>query len=923
MKKFLSFFMMLMLSVGMFAATETTVYYTAPESYIGTYTVKLNINRQGDADNWQQYVMTKTELSYNGDPIYTYTYTDLYDGVGAMQFQLYDGDQWQSQDQPYTSWTGVATYNGKMYVHATAEWVAAPTAEQGCDWANIAFAGNGSGNAAYTDRFKVCLPDGVSLVNIQSSFGTEAGFYVTFPSAAFGTISLAEGQYATQGGGMLLYVSAFLYDAEKEVTVVCENVEYKITVKNATPEVAPLTYTVAGNSVAAFAAEWNPALAANDMTEQEDGSYKWERTGLILPRGTIKFKVCESHAWDVAYPASDYELAIAEDGIYTITITFNPSAEENKVNAVATKTGDVEVIHTAAIKGSWDEWAAAHDLVLAQDMQSASITMTINNPATYTFKMIIDGDSWRSNGYEYHRGFVGVAGITMNMDGEDGNMQLVADIAGDYIFTWTFANDSLGIEFPEETPEPQGCDWANIAFAGNGSGNAAYTDRFKVCLPDGVSLVNIQSSFGTEAGFYVTFPSAAFGTISLAEGQYATQGGGMLLYVSAFLYDAEKEVTVVCENVEYKITVKNATPEVAPLTYTVAGNSVAAFAAEWNPALAANDMTEQEDGSYKWERTGLILPRGTIKFKVCESHAWDVAYPASDYELAIAEDGIYTITITFNPSAEENKVNAVATKTGDVEVIHTAAIKGSWDEWAAAHDLVLAQDMQSASITMTINNPATYTFKMIIDGDSWRSNGYEYHRGFTGAAGITMNMDGEDGDMQLVADIAGDYIFTWTFENDSLGIEFPTMDLNLENGYYLVGKFGGVDAWSVTDLSAAKLFVANPETEGEYSLAVTLAEGDELKVVAVENNAIVAWYPAEGDNYIIDDHHNGSTSIYFRPDYQGGEKWFQNCLYVVPTSTVGIDHTDAEGAAVKFILNGQLFIEKAGKRYNAQGAVVK
>ena len=598
MKKFLSFFMMLMLSVGMFAATETTVYYTAPESYIGTYTVKLNINRQGDADNWQQYVMTKTELSYNGDPIYTYTYTDLYDGVGAMQFQLYDGDQWQSQDQPYTSWTGVATYNGKMYVHATAEWVAAPTAEQGCDWANIAFAGNGSGNAAYTDRFKVCLPDGVSLVNIQSSFGTEAGFYVTFPSAAFGTISLAEGQYATQGGGMLLYVSAFLYDAEKEVTVVCENVEYKITVKNATPEVAPLTYTVAGNSVAAFAAEWNPALAANDMTEQEDGSYKWERTGLILPRGTIKFKVCESHAWDVAYPASDYELAIAEDGIYTITITFNPSAEENKVNAVATKTGDVEVIHTAAIKGSWDEWAVAHDLVLAQDKKSASITMTINNPATYTFKMIIDGDSWRSNGYEYHRGFVGVAGITMNMDGEDGNMQLVADIAGDYIFTWTF-------------------------------------------------------------------------------------------------------------------------------------------------------------------------------------------------------------------------------------------------------------------------------------------------------------------------------------ENDSLGIEFPTMDLNLENGYYLVGKFGGVDAWSVTDLSAEKLFVANPETEGEYSLAVTLAEGDELKVVAVENNAIVAWYPAEGDNYIIDDHHNGSTSIYFRPDYQGGEKWFQNCLYVVPTSTVGIDHTDAEGAAVKFILNGQLFIEKAGKRYNAQGAVVK
>ena len=100
------------------AATETTVYYAVPSDVVGTYTVKLNINRQGDGDNWQIYTMTKLDgESYGGYDLYTYTYTDLYDGVGAMQFQLLDGETWISQQQPIGSWTRPEKYNGKVYVH--------------------------------------------------------------------------------------------------------------------------------------------------------------------------------------------------------------------------------------------------------------------------------------------------------------------------------------------------------------------------------------------------------------------------------------------------------------------------------------------------------------------------------------------------------------------------------------------------------------------------------------------------------------------------------------------------------------------------------------------------------------------------------------------------------------------------------------
>lgn len=144
----------------------------------------------------------------------------------------------------------------------------------------------------------------------------------------------------------------------------------------------------------------------------------------------------------------------------------------------------------------------------------------------------------------------------------------------------------------------------------------------------------------------------------------------------------------------------------------------------------------------------------------------------------------------------------------------------------------------------------------------------------------------------------------------------------LANGYYLVGKFSGVDAWSVEDLSDAKLFVVNPDNDKEYQLSYTFAVGDSIKVVEVEDDAIKTWFPA-GANYGIDDHHNGATTVYFRPDYQGGEGWHEACIYVVPTSTVDIDITNDGIHAVKVLRNGQIFILKGDKTYNGQGQLVK
>lgn len=128
MKKFFSFMLMALFSASMFAeGTATTVYYTAPAATIGTYTVKLNVHMGcNDGDDWKQYDMVKTDKTYGEDPIYSASFTDYWNGLCTMQFQLYDGSTWKSQKEVFNgSWKDASAYNGKLYVHSTGEWVAA------------------------------------------------------------------------------------------------------------------------------------------------------------------------------------------------------------------------------------------------------------------------------------------------------------------------------------------------------------------------------------------------------------------------------------------------------------------------------------------------------------------------------------------------------------------------------------------------------------------------------------------------------------------------------------------------------------------------------------------------------------------------------------------------------------------------------
>ena len=467
--------------------------------------------------------------------------------------------------------------------------------------------------------------------------------------------------------------------------------------------------------------------------------------------------------------------------------------------------------------------------------------------------------------------------------------------------------------------EPQGCDWENIEFLGGPAENA---NQFKVCKPENVGVVNIQNpnwSEKTQMGIYMTFPSAAFGEISLDEALYEKQGAGILFFLSAFTAQ-ETEFVVNCDGNDLVITVYNAKAEepVAEHTYTVAGDNLTAFGTTWDPTNTVNDMEMNDDGIYVWEKAELTLAAGTVQFKVTEDHAWAVAYPASDYQLVIPEAGIYNIWIHFDPT-NDNQVTAEATKTGSAVVIPTIAMHGNFTgSWVDTENFTVAEGNETASLTLDLA-AGNYEFGMRIGGPAnWTANGVAFTLENNSAVVVAGS-----GNLTLAANIEGEYTFTWTFATSTLSIEFPEGEIvepTLDNGYYVIGLNG----WEVTDLTENDMLWSTGIETGEYSIETTLAVNDAFKVVQVVNDAIVAWFPEGADNnYVVDQNHAGTTTIYFRPGYNGNEDWHEGCIFVTPTGTVGIDAVDANAPAVKVLRNGQILIKKGDKTYNVMGAIVR
>mgnify|MGYP002516092275 FL=1 len=102
-------------------------------------------------------------------------------------------------------------------------------------------------------------------------------------------------------------------------------------------------------------------------------------------------------------------------------------------------------------KGDESWGSGAYPMTIAGDKASASVTFALEAGA-YEMKVWLEGFYLSLNGegetlYQIHRDWNHADNVNMVNSGR--NFELVADQAGDYTFTWTFASQNIVVAFPD------------------------------------------------------------------------------------------------------------------------------------------------------------------------------------------------------------------------------------------------------------------------------------------------------------------------------------------------------------------------------------------------------------------------------------------------------------------------------------------
>jgi hypothetical protein len=378
--------------------------------------------------------------------------------------------------------------------------------------------------------------------------------------------------------------------------------EIKVTLEGGAPVVTD-TYTVAGSDAAIFGESWNPALATNDMT-LADGVYTWEKAELNLTAGTIEFKVVKNHSWDIAYPAQNYVLNIAEDGEYTLTITFDPTTEA--VAAEAVKNEPAQAITCLEVYQK-----AKNDAVLLNP-----VTVTYSNGANVwvmdgSASMLIYLPSGFTNNFQAGDVLSGIAGVV------DIYQNIVYEVKPD-------ATQAAAIvATPGEAPAPsqaaviEASDVNKYVILPGFSIEGAFTADSKTSLPAvlGENTVTIYNNFKFAYTFEAGKTYDIIGVVS------AYKGNPQVYFISA--EEAGGEV-----------------PPTPSINYYVAGSM-----GVWGPDEAYK-LTPSNNGEYEGEFTFAA----NDEFKVIgydgTTVTWFPEGMGNNYH--ITEAGDYKIT--FNPA---------------------------------------------------------------------------------------------------------------------------------------------------------------------------------------------------------------------------------------------------------------------------------
>ncbi len=316
-------------------------------------------------------------------------------------------------------------------------------------------------------------------------------------------------------------------------------------------------------------------------------------------------------------------------------------------------------------------------------------------------------------------------------------------------------------------------------------------------------------------------------------------------------------------------------------TYTVAGTE-ALFGSNWSPEDTNNDMTSTDGTTYTLTKTDVALKGGgKYEYKVLKNRSWDTSYPAENALVEIAENGKYTVVITFN--AESTECSSTATKTGEADfdestwtVAGVESIFGTnWDPANTDNDMTSTDGVNFTleKKDVVLEAGVSYAFKIVADhswDEAYPTDNYTFSVEATGKYTVTITFNKDTKEVGHNAVKTGEAVIdkkVWTIAGEEalMGSAWDNTDTNndmtdMEDGTFQLVKY---NVAMVAEKAYEFKVLANHSWSENYG-ADGVADGPNVTVAAEADgnyDVTFVWNPESKELYATAEAATGIQSV--------------------------------------------------------------
>lgn len=501
----------------------------------------------------------------------------------------------------------------------------------------------------------VLQSDGITYVKSYSNVSLNSGDieYKVAKDHKWGT-----GEYPTGGLNQKLNIpSNGTYDVTFTYVPSIPSLEAVATLIEPSVDPVQTTITIKGK----VPAEWTNAIYVYLYSTDADGFHaatqegEWWSYTYSGESSSINAIFVNGSSWSglPAYYQTVDITDISADACYELT--YHTGAKATYVGVDCPSTPEPPVVLGVRLYGDFITPGNPMDTeIFTGDDESVSLKMNLLE-GNYVFGLVIN-DVMIVNGAAFTR-------ENPSAEITDGNNELTldADVDGEYTFTWTFASNTLSIDYPAAvTPE-----YATIKF---------FAPRDQTNKWDHVyayATKGNKKDFGPKPGTEITDKDAEWYVVTVRKGSNLlfTDNAGMETTVIENIQD---DACYVSTAINYEVT-----PKIVSLTeqcyvdYYVAGD--AAIMGSWGAAVAACKFDANNQVIFH------DVPAGEYQFKITNgTWAWSIG--GNDFlsdepgcgtiasELGLGNTGftideVQDVTITYYPATRKICLGAITVKT--------------------------------------------------------------------------------------------------------------------------------------------------------------------------------------------------------------------------------------------------------------------